>query len=168
MVKGGGGGGGSSQLLLQLDLFIISTIVTLKENWIFHISLNQFRHENDIERKIINQNWKIVDNNCWDFELWAGDAILQLYIIYGRGDLVKIWGGGASWAFPWKLCCVPTCIYHLRRQRFHFTPLAKIIYVSNGTEKLAYILLVPKCLTLPPLFIFFSLIKLKVILSKQF
>lgn len=98
MVKGGGG---SSQLLLQLDLFIISTIVTLKENWVFHISLNQFRHENDIERKIINQNWKIVDNN-WDFELWAGDAILQFYItvFMGEGDLVKIWGGGASWAFP--------------------------------------------------------------------
>lgn len=99
MVKGGGGG--SSQLLLQLDLFIISTIVTLKENWVFHISLNQFRHKNDIERKIINQNWKIVDSN-WDFELWAGDAILQLYIIYGRGGSCQDLGRGSKLGFSMK------------------------------------------------------------------
>lgn len=147
--NGKGGGGASSQLLLQLDLFIISTIVTLKENWVFHISLNQFRHKNVIERKIINQNWKIVDSN-WDFELWAGDAILQFYIIYGRGGSCQDLGRGSKLGFSMKTMLraymyIPSSQANLQRR----------FYVSNGTEKLAYRLLVPKCLTLPPLFIFF-------------
>lgn len=100
MVKGGGGWGLLPTFIATRPFYHIHNCHFERKLGLPHFP-NQFRHKNDIERKIINQNWKIVDSN-WDFELWAGDTILQFYIIYGRGGSCQDLGRGSKLGFSMK------------------------------------------------------------------
>lgn len=88
-----------------------------------------------------------------------------IYYLQGSGGCCQDLGRGSKFGLSMKSMLRAYITSSQAKISRSTSLLQRRLYVSNGEEKLAYTLLVLNCLTVPPLFIFFFLIKLKV--SKQ-